>query len=450
MYLKSKYIIKILFFVFLFGYKGIGQQYNIKLTDTSIKKGIDYFDDTIKNFYTREFTDFHDSVFFIHATFLNDADFSFAKFQKPADFSDATFTKDADFYNSEFFKDVKFDANQFFETANFISSKFKDYASFFYVVFFKKIEFEEASFLQDAYFNNTEFLDDVDFSKATFSKDASFAQTKFSKDIDFYGTTFNTKLFLNNLSISDTTEFNFQNSRLPDTLDFSYNFKINKEIDFTTAALNDSSRYGDYNTKTIKPVMIFLYKTDISKLHLDYIHFKLLLPDSTLDYPKEFISNTEKIIIYQSLLENFKAHGDQYSYDLLNNEFQEWKINQLSLVDRLWSIYFLKASNVFRITILTFLFFIIINIFFYRKLNNEVYCIEHFDFETQIPKKVNFFYQLLIKFFNSLIYTGIIFFGFSLNFDKIHFKNKGMLIWFCIIYITGLLILFLLTHLLFR
>lgn len=96
--------------------------------------------------------------------------------------------------------------------------------------------------------------------------------------------------------MSDSTEFEFYNTRFPDTLDFSNNSKIYNKIDFTTADFTDSSRY-DYKVHDVKPVSIYLYKTDISKLHLDYIHFKLLLPDSTLyDYEdaKKLISIDER------------------------------------------------------------------------------------------------------------------------------------------------------------
>ena len=94
------------------------------------------------------------------------------------------------------------------------------------------------------------FRDTTDFTNSTFHKPVIFEDVTFSSQIDFENTAFEKKLYLNDLKLSNETQFNFDGAALPDSIDFSYNGKIANEVDFTMANL------GNDNSLKNKPVFI--------------------------------------------------------------------------------------------------------------------------------------------------------------------------------------------------
>lgn len=81
---------------------------------------------------------------------------------------------------------------------------------------------------------------------------------------------------LDHIDLSDKTTRNFSNAQFTDTISFAYNSIIPHEIEWLVANFsNRNKRKKD----AAKPIMINLYRTDIAKIHLDYIHFKFFFPD---------------------------------------------------------------------------------------------------------------------------------------------------------------------------
>lgn len=215
---------------------------------------------------------FKQDVSFYNSTFKNTARFSNSAFQKKAFFNNVTFTDSTAFYNVQFFKVAYFHYSEFNRSINFTNAEFKDTVRFDHSVFNTDADFSEVKFNKRAYYNNVVFKNDVKFSSTQFSKSAFFQFTKFNGNCDFNGTQFGTLLDLSNLQPSDSTSFTFSFAKLPQLINFSRNPNLHHNVDFTQAALESSRANIDV---TRKWHYINLYNTDISKIRIDYQHFRL-------------------------------------------------------------------------------------------------------------------------------------------------------------------------------
>jgi len=194
-----------------------------------------------------------------------------------------------------------------------------------------------------------------------------------------------------------------------------------------------------------------LLGSDIPKLHLDYLHFRLLLPDSTLIQPlnlqfnKKPISPDEKASIYESLLNNFKTNGQTESFQLLDIEYQEfkWKHSRASFLTWLpkyWWNFGYDKEYVFLWTFVFLFIFTFFTYFFIYDLNTKVYPVDKIPAYTYWEPKltVKRFWQRL---WFSLMYTSVIFFKLSLDIKKLEFKKIGGTFYIIIVYTFGLLCL---------
>ncbi|MCX6350424.1 MAG: pentapeptide repeat-containing protein, partial [Bacteroidetes bacterium] len=242
---------------------------------------------------------------FVDSTFIEEVIFCKATFTKYADFSAARFTKDAVFEGATFTKEAAFGIAKFTKDADFFATTFTKIADFTNATFTKDVVFSEATFTKSAWFRMSTFTKDAIFWGATFTKYADFSAARFTKDAVFRG-----------MHLTDSASFNFEFSRLPNSLDFSENPKISNEIDFRVCFYKDTSYYN-WITGKYKPHHINLYKSDVSKFRLEYKYFLLWFPDEA--------SNDERSSIYEALLLNFKVHGQTDSYQKLDIEYQEFK-----------------------------------------------------------------------------------------------------------------------------
>jgi hypothetical protein len=209
---------------------------------------------------------FSKNVSFFGAVFNRFADFNSVKFDTLVDFSCASFKNEANFERAEFkqiasFTSQCFPRTGFFSTVSFSNAIFRNIALFSYVNFDKAGNFSSILFDSDAIFKGSVFKDRVDFSKTTFQKNVDFTVTKFG-----------TKAIFSDLNLSSQSSFNFYLTVLPDTLDFSSNPELIHEINLTKANFYDTDHYDTNRDKYVKPHYLILYKTDISKYHLDYIY----------------------------------------------------------------------------------------------------------------------------------------------------------------------------------
>jgi uncharacterized protein YjbI with pentapeptide repeats len=320
-------------------------------------------------------------------------------------FKNDTFLQASDFRSGRYLKRIRFENNYFRGIVDFTYSHFDDTASF----------------------KGTDFGDNAHFVMASFGKYADFTDCHFGRIA-----------FFSDLVLSEAAEFSFKSATLPDTIDFSNNSFITRTIDFIDASLDDNKKH-----------YIFLDGTDISKINLDYAHFKLLFKDPKYPENKE-LDPDRKESIYEGLLANFKTRGQWESYNQLNGEYENFKVSRMSLMDKLWFIYASSPFHVISVTLIFFCILSFINVYYYKDLNNKVYAIKYFGPEVAnkpILKKQSL---TLKEFSHSAIYTAFVFFTFTIKTDELHFKYRKLLAWFFTIYILGLIALFFLTHLLFK
>lgn len=363
-----------------------------------------------------------------------------------------------------FKKSRYFEGTHFENFTCFDSTIFEDYANFeeidapkgisFSHVLFKddfslyrggnfRNNFNSSIFRGEARFERFTFIDTVDFSNCTFEKMVSF------KDVGFDMADFS------HLHLTQKTEFAFQNTRVINKLDFSFNPNIYNEIRLIDAYDSDPTIYT-YQTETLqKPCLINLYKSDISKFYLDYIHFKLFFPDY-YDSTRNNITHItlyEKQIIYESLLSNFKIHDQFDSYKLLDIEYQKFKYDNAKHPIYKWLAYYwnnfgYNNEYIFRWTFGLLIFFSIINFFIIEGLNNRIYLIESIPIKLPPFKRMKGYKfisfnlkNISFRFWFSLVYTTAIFFKVTLKIENFKFEHKLGTFYLVIIYTSGLICL---------
>jgi hypothetical protein len=294
--------------------------------------------------------------------------------------------------------------------------------------------------LSNVYFNNYSDFTDCDFKKdglfcqSTFNSEADFTEVIFEKDANFKNCTFSKNASFRSVEFHPYTRFNFENTILPDSIVFSGISNITNEIDLTVANYRDKSHY-DSATGDYKRHGIYLYKSSIAKLRFDYLHFKLIF-FNPMDRKDSVYTNDEKATIYESVLKNFKDHGQMESYRKLDIEFKDFKMQNNKILRWIWWLpyiwwnYGYNKELIFPWIIGLLIIFTVINFFYLDYLNNHIYRIEGI---TPVPKT-----QFAYRFWYSFVYTSNIFFKFSLKFENLNFKRIGSVIYILIIFLLGL------------
>lgn len=360
--------------------------------------------------------------------------------------------------------DPEFENTIFSINAVFVNDTFFNNAFFWNAFFSKKVNFTLAVFSKDGIFYYAKFLKDADFQEATFSKDAIFLHSHFLEGADFSNLTskktyfdfcsFKRKLNLSKIN-GDSLLLSFDHTQLPDSIDLSHIPEIPHKIDLTLADLEKITPdnrcwlekyfmpaipYNADNDTTKHYIKINLYNTNISKIRIDYIHFRLWLTDTyakedTNWYKKyrDSLNDDQKSSIYESLLENFKDNGQTDSYKTLDIDYKYFQTNgsfwSFWLEDWWWQFGYQKW-RIFLHTTVFLLIFTLFTFFFLHKLvavykidNVEVYPFEN-------PFKRLWF---------SIIYTSTLFFPLSLKMEKVITFKSFWMIYITIIFLTGIL-----------
>lgn len=320
---------------------------------------------------------------------------------------------------------------------------------------FGKINFSNLNFDKSFYFDFNVCQKDIVFTSCNFFKKSSFDRCVFKKSVSFEKSSidgnvifrnviFNNFLNLSDLKLNDSSKIFFDRSRLADTLDFSSNNRIFNEIDLTVANFNIPSRYSNKNTKEYKRHYIQLFKSDISKFHIDYTHFKLLkkyyYADKWIDIPYD-----EMCGIYEGLLNNFRTRGQQESYKLLDVEYRDYKWQHsktpwMSEVERLWWNYGYDKQLIFKWAIVFLLSFTLITFLFLRYFNSvyklqKLTDLDRFSFSNLTIK------TLFIKWWYAFVYSAAIFFGLTLKIENIEYKKFWGTLYIVFMYTSGIICL---------
>ncbi len=403
---------------------------------------------------------------FSNATFKSGADFEWAKFGSSADFTDATFDIKAAFMNAQFDHLADFNGanfNAFVELANatfssqanfkkirvsssahFAGAKFGSQADFSNSIFGTWANFYATNFESRAYFNETNFGLKAFFRRTRFGSSADFRWSKFGGLADFIGAQFGSWADFRNVTFGSRADFKYATFRnevgftfatLPDTLYFS-DVKTEGIIDFTTC----ENRIDSSSSENV--CVIFLDRTDISKIRLNYTDFKLAFDEDSIS--KKGIAN-----IYENLLKTQTEFPE--GYKKLDIEYKEYKYLQQGLkgriynfLDRWWWNYSYDKEKVIYNTLILLVIFSIINWFIFEYLNLRVYKIDkvwtnYLESKESLKRDGIYFARRFINILPySFYYTSLIFFGFKMNTDNINYRNHIGLFYLVFLYVVGI------------
>lgn len=432
---RPQHLLIILTGLFAFNCVVKGQSNDKLINDSSNNSGEELSIDS--NYSYHKFTN---SVHFEQTNFNQEAEFSNASFYQNTHFTYTTFSNFVDFSNATFSGDAYFNDANFTQTDFLYSIRFKNYAYFDSATFEQEAILSNDIFFGNAYFLGTAFSQNADFTNAIFYKNADFENATFLKKVDFSNAMFHHKVFFNRLSLKDSGRFSFDEAILPDTLDFSHDYKIPNSIELTSANFKDTAFFDLIHNRIKKRHAIFLYKSDISKFHLDYIHFKILLTDPDVI---STVSDDDIKGMYETLLNNFRSHGQEDSYEALDIEYQEYQWNTspkwyawFGRIDKLWWNFGYNKERVFIISLILISFFTFLNFPMLNFLNLNVYKMDNIPTVSWGSLRA-----IAGRLWYSFAYTSIIFLSFSLNTDKFKFNQKLGSIYLLIIYSIGIICL---------
>ncbi len=351
-----------------------------------------------------------------YSMFLSWVAFKNCGFAKETDFSFDNFSKDLDFMNNRLSGPVSFANTVFGGTTQILADTFKSILDF-----------------TSAIINGETKIDTCMISGANFSNATINARLSFNDDYFVP----KSKLVFNHAVLKDNAYMSFNRTRLPDTLDFSYINNITNEIDLSDAELKDNVIH-----------YIYLTNSNISKFHLNYRNFKLAFVDDTNRSMNSRYE--EKNRVYQDLLKNFLARGQEDSWALLDVEYQdfvwEWKwgaahLSWVRIFPHYWNNYGQSKSRVFLWTIAFLILFTSFTFLYLHVLNKEVYKIDTLPADLNKWSNCKNSRQVLDHSWNSLVYTSAVFLHIVISMDKLYFKRSGLAIYILFMYFIGVLCL---------
>lgn len=402
-------------------WRALNWSYSIFSDSATLRLGDNVFCDSVDLSYM----DMRNHTYMLACKFMKPANFSATKF-KVTDFYYSSFYDKADFSFSENSGVAAYQNATFNNIADFNNAKFHDDANFDTCAFKGALNASSAHFFKEALFKRVNFLGPVNFNNAIFDSSLTFSGSRFSKKVSFYST-----------MIKDCF---FRNTYMPDTIDFSQIRRIGQVIDFSFVK-TDTLKDGE--------CVIFLEGTDISKIKLNYLQFRLAFKTNDPAVRKG---------LYEQLINVQKQYGFNDGLEKLDKEYRDYKNKQegnyaLNIIQKTWWGYGYDTYKVFECSLLIYMLFTIVNFFFLSKMMNEVYevsklkaqyrMIIYSNTPSNISQRVN---RNLHIFIISMIYTSVIFFGIKFDPDKLHFKNYLGLAYFFLVYTSGIVCLAYMAH----
>jgi hypothetical protein len=180
-------------------------------------------------------------------------------------------------------------------------------------------------------------------------------------------------------------------------------------------------------------------QTDLSKVKLDYALFNL---------DKNGLGIPQAEAIYKQLLANQEKSGYKDGYQKADIEFRKMEnLKQghygkfLNWLQENWNNYGYNKEKIFINALWIFVIFFVLNIGWYRLLIDNGYTITELQAACQNLKSKSWPAKAVLYPFYGLFYTGILFWGLKLDFDKLKMKNGFMAVWILVQYISGLIVL---------
>jgi uncharacterized protein YjbI with pentapeptide repeats len=239
--------------------------------------------------------------------------------------------------------------------------------------------------------------------------DESYLAERFLRNLYFTGCDIRGKLDLSGCNFDSTATLELFYMHLPDTMDFSAT-KFSSLVNLTSILPTVSGKPCEIN---------LLNTSNISNFRMQYANFHLYFPDKLDENPdyRDLISST-----YESLLNNFKKNGFSRSYKNLDIEYKLWQCrsNIIFYVPYVWWTFGYEKWHILLWTVGFLFAFTLYNYFRFDRLQ-AVYPQESLQkrFHEYAPY---FFIPVGRRLAIVLLYTGLIFFKFSVDFSKINFK----------------------------
>lgn len=370
--------------------------FSLYYTHTLFEKPLVIINSKVTNPANLNYSRFEDNVIIENTNFSQPLQVQLSLFNAPAAFKYSNFMKGALFYNSRFQSFFELYRTYCTGICSWNNAYFNHNANFNYNNFIGDTHFNMAYFSKNASFKNSEFYQAANFSHVIFSNSVNFDNAIFDKDANFQGTTFNGQVSFNNTVFGGT--LNLSHLILDTTLDLT-----------NTKPLH----YGE-------KIFINLLETDISKIKMDYINFSLIFPENAL--------SSDKQLVYESLLHQFKTQGMEQNYNQLYKEYKEWSYLQtnsylINIISKFWWGYGLEKERIPYWALLILIIFTSINASLYRQLA-EFFPEIRLHRENNIkklPSIIHYFYCLP----RALLLTIYICFGGVINIFTTRFSTKS-------------------------
>jgi hypothetical protein len=294
-----------------------------------------------------------------------------------------------------------------------------DQSTYFKPLLLKSLTFDSlfsldtACVIDVADFRNTKFKQGAVFSGTKFGSVSTFRGAFVDSVIDFQGSIVGTIADFSSIKFGSQAEIQFSGAQLPEVLDFSDNKRIPNEIDFTKARFLKNSK-----------TFIKIYNSEIPKLHLDYMNFKLLLED----HEGNELSEDDATSVYEALLKNFKDRGQETSYRLLDLEYKRYQHSVLWVIPYAWDCHGYEKERIFYWTGGLLILFTVFTFFRLDRME-EAYRIPNIAEASSSTKSAldNENWRPIAKrIVHSLIYTSYIFFPLNIKIDEIKIKEYGL------------------------
>ncbi len=427
--------------------------------------------DKIRFYFSMLFNNatFDSAAKFSSASFNSTANFSDATFNSLAEFSDATFDSTADYFSANFKSTTDFSLANFHSTADFMYTTFDSTADFSMANFYSTADFRNATFDVTAFFLETRFVSIADFRFAEFRDRVLFKPntlpefldmrhvTQIAKPIDmtYSGKARSGERCKIALTKADVSKIwiNMELFEVWFPADTSYRASCiwhDTTIKSTYLPINNN-RFLEYEYKTMYAIgdTMFVrvhtpsFDSQLYKFEYDTLYSKCdMIVDTTISP-----SYDDQLAVYEGVLKQFENRGRKESYEILDKEYRHF-VNRhkggiykgIDWFQSLWWGYGYNPERVFGITLGLWLLFTIINLKFYRCLNENVYAVSFLGSRRRpIFGRPKTWMRYLLQ---TLAYTAVVFFGLKMSLDKFRkgiIKDHPVLFsYLMIVYVSGL------------
>lgn len=320
------------------------------------------------------------------------------------------------------------------------------------VYFSSKVSLDHSEFSGFTELNNVEFKQDVNFENDYFKGKITLNSIEFHGEANFSDVKFPGYVSFSDLVFDRGATMNLNRAKLPDILIFDYSSRL-PLVDFTEADFSDSTEDRKWDSIIIHKIS--LYKSDISKMRLDYIHFKLIWKN----HAGTQMNVEDKETVYEALLKNFKDNGQSESYKRLDIEYQDFKwrkdsLGVFSCISKKWWNYGYNKEYIFLWTGFFVLLFSITTFFMLGYLNENVYKIKNIPdiprleniykdppFYNHVISPTHMFRNILVRLWYSFVYASTIFFRLTLKIEDIQFNKFWGPVYIIMVYTIGLICL---------